>query len=82
MKFPLFSRFFFLFVFLRLSSPFFLRFSVIRKPGDHPYSRTNALGVKRLFSELWESSGYSRSSSRSSENTVHNATISNPIRKN
>ena len=28
-----------------------------KKPGDHPNFRKNALGVKRPFSELWESSG-------------------------
>ena len=27
-----------------------------QKPGDHPNFRRNALGVKRPFSELWESS--------------------------
>ena len=41
---------------------FFL--SVPQKPGDHPNFRKNALGVKRPFSELSESSGYSRSRSR------------------
>ena len=29
----------------------------IQKPGDHPNFRKNALGVKRPFSELSESSG-------------------------
>ena len=28
-----------------------------QKPGDHPNFRKNALGAKRPFSELWESSG-------------------------
>ena len=31
--------------------------SVFQKPGDHPNFRKNALGVKRPFSELSESSG-------------------------
>ena len=31
--------------------------SFIQKPGDHPNFRKNALGVKRPFSELSESSG-------------------------
>ena len=31
--------------------------SQIQKPGDHPDFRKNALGVKRPFSELSESSG-------------------------
>ena len=30
---------------------------IIQKPGDHPNFRKNALGVKRPFSELSESSG-------------------------
>ena len=30
---------------------------VLKKPGDHPNFRKNALGVKRPFSELRESSG-------------------------
>ena len=41
--------------------------------GDHPNFRENALGVKRPFSELWERSGYSQSSSRSPENNSRNA---------
>ena len=36
----------------------FKRFIVlIQEPGDHPNFRKNALGVKRPFSELSESSG-------------------------
>ena len=31
--------------------------NIFQKPGDHPNSRKNALGVKRPFSELSESSG-------------------------
>ena len=31
--------------------------SVIQKPENHPNFRKNALGVRRSFSELWESSG-------------------------
>ena len=40
--------------------------TIDQKPVDHPNFRKNALGVKRSFSELSESSGYSRSSSRNS----------------
>ena len=49
---------------------------IVQKPGDCPNFRTNALGVKRPFSELWERSGgfsIRRSSSRSSENNSRNA---------
>ena len=31
--------------------------TVTQKPGDHPDFRKNALGVKKPFLELWESSG-------------------------
>ena len=39
----------------------------VQKPGDHPNFRKNALGAKRPFSELWESSGaFTEKRSRSS----------------
>ena len=31
--------------------------AIVQKPGDHPNFRKNALGVRRPFSELSESSG-------------------------
>ena len=37
-------------------SPEFTRI-LLQKPGNHPNFRKNALGAKRPFSELWESSG-------------------------
>ena len=37
--------------------PYVLRMDKPQMPGDHPNFRKNALGVKRPFSELSESSG-------------------------
>ena len=41
----------------REENPCFFRGGSFQKPGDHPNFRKNALGVKRPFSELSESSG-------------------------
>ena len=50
---PVLSLFFFVGSFIAAASVG----AFVQKPGDHPNFRKNALGVKRLFSELSESSG-------------------------